>query len=99
MVVAFTAASCIAQRQAESYTERYVPAGRSSVPPEKRVDINHAKLEELLKVPGMTSTWAQRILRFRPYRSKQDLMDQGVVPDAFYARIKDYVIAHREAKE
>ena len=26
-----------------------------------------------LKVPGMTATWAGRIVRFRPYRTKQDL--------------------------
>ncbi len=64
--------------------------------PEARVDINHASAEELMKIPGMTWTWATRIVRFRPYRSKQDLIDQGVVTSAVYDRIKDYVIAHRE---
>lgn len=65
------------------------------VSPEQRVDINRATLEELMKVPGMTRTWALRILRFKPYRSKQDLLDEGVVPNAVYARIRDYLIAHR----
>ena len=64
-------------------------------PPESRVDINHATLEELLKVPGMTRTWAERIVRFRPYRTKIDLIDHGVVTSQVYDRIKDYVIAHR----
>lgn len=63
--------------------------------PDARVDINHASLEELLKVPGMTATWARRILRFRPYRSKIDLLDRGVLSSAAYDRVKDYVIAHR----
>ncbi len=40
-------------------------------PPEARVDINHASAAELLKVPGMTATWAGRIIRFRPYRTKR----------------------------
>ena len=64
-------------------------------PPEERIDINHASLAELLKVPGMTPSWAGRIIRFRPYRAKSDLLQRGVVSDAVYDRIKDYVIAHR----
>ena len=63
---------------------------------EARVDINHASLEELLKIPGLTRSWAGRIVRFRPYRSKQDLLDKGVVNSEVYARIKDYIIAHRD---
>jgi DNA uptake protein ComE-like DNA-binding protein len=68
---------------------------RSAPAPEARVDINHATLDELLKVPGMTRSWAGRIVRFRPYRTKQDLVEHGVVPSDVYDRIKDYVIAHR----
>jgi DNA uptake protein ComE-like DNA-binding protein len=65
-------------------------------PPEARVDINHAPIDELLKVPGMTRTWAVRIIRFRPYRTKIDLIDHGVVTSQVYDRIKDCVIAHRD---
>ncbi len=64
-------------------------------PPEARVDINHATVAELLKVPGMTATWAGRIVRFRPYRTKQDLLDRGVVTSQVYDRTKDFIIAHR----
>ena len=67
-------------------------------PPEARIDINHASVDELLKVPGMTRSWAGRIVRFRPYRTKIDLLERGVVTGQVYDRIKDYVIAHREAK-
>jgi DNA uptake protein ComE-like DNA-binding protein len=65
-------------------------------PPEERVDINHATVDELMKVPGMTRTWAGRIVRFRPYRTKQDLEELGVVSGEVYDRIKEFVIAHRE---
>ncbi len=65
-------------------------------PPETRADINHATVDELLKVPGMTRSWAGRIARFRPYRTKQDLVDRGVLNSEVYDRIKDYVIAHRD---
>ena len=64
--------------------------------PELRVDINHATVDELIKVPGMTRSWAGRIVRFRPYRTKLDLVERGVLTSEVYERIKDYVIAHRE---
>lgn len=74
-----------------------VPATSASAPPpEQRVDINHASIAELLKVPGMTASWAGRIVRFRPYRTKQDLIEMGVVDSKVYDRIKDFVIAHHD---
>jgi DNA uptake protein ComE-like DNA-binding protein len=78
---------------------RGVPAASATAPPpEARVDINHASVDELLKVPGMTRSWAGRIIRFRPYRTKMDLLEGGVVTGQVYDRIKDYVIAHRKAQ-
>jgi len=73
-------------------------AQKGSPPPplESRVDINHATLKELGKVPGMTRVWAARIVRFRPYRAKNDLVDRGVVPSDVYERIRDHIVAHRD---
>jgi len=48
-----------------------------------------------MKAPGMTRTWAARIVKYRPYRSKLDLVEYGVVSSEVYERIKDYLIAHR----
>jgi competence protein ComEA len=72
------------------------PAPSPAPPVEARIDINHASLEELLKVPGMTRSWAGRIVRFRPYRTKQDLLDRGVVSSEVYDRIKENIVAHRD---
>jgi DNA uptake protein ComE-like DNA-binding protein len=63
---------------------------------EARIDINHATVDELMKAPGMTRIWAGRIVRYRPYRTKLELMEHGVVTGAVYDRIKDYIIAHRD---
>lgn len=49
-----------------------------------------------MKVPGLTRTWAERIVRYRPYRAKNDLLDKGIVSNEVYGRIKDYVIARRD---
>ena len=63
--------------------------------PAALVDLNRATVAELMHVPGMTATWAARIVRFRPYRSKLDLVQDGVVTPDVYARIRDGVVAHR----
>jgi DNA uptake protein ComE-like DNA-binding protein len=76
---------------------REPPRAARSIPlPEARVDINHASIDELMKVPGMTRTWAGRIVRFRPYRAKSDLLERGVLPGDVYSRIQDDLIAHRD---
>lgn len=67
----------------------------STVPVAMRVDINRASVDELLKVPGVTRTWAQRIVKYRPYRTKLDLLEQGIVPGNVYAKMRDYVVAHK----
>jgi hypothetical protein len=59
------------------------------------VDINRATVAEMIRVPGMTGGWAGRIVRFRPYRTKLDLVEQGVVSQEVYARIREGVVAHR----
>lgn len=81
----------------QSPAPQTAPKPRTSPPPEARIDVNHASTPDLLKVPGMTPTWANRIVRFRPYHTKQDLLDRGILPSDVYDRIKDYVIAHRDA--
>jgi len=74
-------------------------AATSSVtvpPPDQRVDINHASLDELSRVPGLSRVWAARIVRFRPYRTKEDLLDKGVVTSTVYDHIRNFVIAHHD---
>ncbi len=59
------------------------------------VDVNRATVAELMRVPGMTAVWAARIVRFRPYRTKLGLLDEGVVTPEVFRRIRDGVVAHR----
>jgi DNA uptake protein ComE-like DNA-binding protein len=92
IAVFFAVVHCVAQ-QDRDYSAPVLP---SRVPPESRVDINQATLEELLKVPGMTQVWGLRIMRFRPYRTKQDLLDEGIVSGEVYRRTRDYLIAHKD---
>ena len=95
MVLVLAASLPTASRGVQPAAPRTSSQSAPIPPPQARTDINHATINELLKVPGMTSSWAGRIVRFRPYRTKQDLVDRGVLPNDVYDRIKDYVIARR----
>jgi DNA uptake protein ComE-like DNA-binding protein len=96
LLVAMLTACLAAAAQYQDRDTNGAPKTSATAPaPEARIDINHASVDELLKIPGMTQSWARRIVRFRPYRNKQDLVDRGVVTSEVYERIKDYVIAHR----
>jgi len=66
--------------------------------PGGQVDLNTASIAELMRVPGITEVWARRIVRYRPYSSKLALLDQGVVSQEVYQRIRDGVVARRIEK-
>lgn len=97
IATAFLAAgcACVAQEEYEHAHGKSAPVVAESA----RVDINRASVDELLKVPGMTRTWALRIVKFRPYHSKADLLEQGIVPGEVYERSRDYLVAHRVEKK
>jgi competence protein ComEA len=97
-VAAAALLACLTARSPAEWRHEPEPARAHEIPPEQRIDINHASAAELMRVPGMKRTWAERIVRFRPYRTKQDLLERGVVPGDVFDRIRDYVIAHREKK-
>ena len=97
LAAAFLAVSLAAAAQYQDRDTSGAPRTSAHAPaPEARIDINHASVDELAKIPGMTPSWAGRIVRFRPYRTKLDLVDRGVLPGDVYDRIKDYVIARRD---
>jgi DNA uptake protein ComE-like DNA-binding protein len=99
LAVALLGVCLAATAQYHDRDTRVVPkTSENAPPPEARIDINHASVEALLKIPGMTPSWVGRIVRFRPYRSKLELLDQGIVPGQVYERIKDFVIAHQKAQ-
>jgi DNA uptake protein ComE-like DNA-binding protein len=92
-------AACLtgaAQTNSDRDTNGASKTSASAPPPEARIDINKASIDQLMKTPGMARTWAARIVKYRPYRTKADLVEYGIVSDKVYERIKDYVIAHRD---
>ncbi len=97
MVVSCACLTALMSAPAQIQAHAHAQAGtKPAASQEMRVDLNRASVDDLLKIPGMTRTWAGRIVRFRPYRAKNELLDRGVLPSEVYARIKDSIVAHRD---
>lgn len=57
------------------------------------LDINTATESELEALPGIGDAYAAKIVAGRPYKSKNELVDRGVIPESAYKQIKNRVVA------
>lgn len=78
------------ERQLERDEERELQAalGKGVLPEDFAVDINSAPLNELLRLPGIGETLANRIIEKRPYARLTDLLEVEGIGPATYRRLK-----------
>jgi competence protein ComEA len=62
------------------------------------IDLNAATKEQLMTLPGIGDTIAQKIIEGRPYAKKDQLKVKKIIPDAGYEKIKDKIIAKKPPK-
>ena len=64
--------------------------------PEKKaelMDINSASEKDLATLPGIGEARSKAIVKGRPYKGKNDLVDKKIIPENVYNGIKDTIIA------
>jgi len=61
-----------------------------------KIDINHAKADQLMKLDGIGDARAKAIIKGRPYKGKDDLVSKNIIPQAVYDKIQDQIIAKQK---
>ena len=60
------------------------------------IDINSANKEQLDALPGIGRARADAIIKGRPYKGKDDLVNKKIIPKNVYDGIKDKIIAKQK---
>lgn len=64
--------------------------------PAALLDINSASEAELQALPGIGDKRAADIIKNRPYKGKDELVQKKIIPEGVYAKIRNQIIAKQK---
>lgn len=69
------------------------PRTAPAAPTASLIDLNTASRDDLMMLDGIGEVRADAIIRARPFKSKTELVERRLIPEALYDKIADKVMA------
>ncbi len=94
------AGTAFAQTPQPAAHDKMAPApkadGAMKPAPAPLLDINSASEADLQALPGIGDKRAADIIKNRPYKGKDELVQKKIIPEGVYAKIKNQIIAKQK---
>ena len=92
MLLAISVPAMAAEKDAKAAAKPAAAAAKA----DDKLDINRAKVEDLMKLEGIGDVRAKAIVKGRPYKGKDELVAKNIIPQGVYDKIADQIIAKQK---
>jgi len=86
-------AAATAAKQTMQDTTHAAKKATAAKPAKQLLDLNTATREQLVALPGIGDTYADAIIKARPFKSRSELVSKKIVPASNYKKFHTMVTA------